>query len=353
MHPILARRERLWAYLAAWIPLAAMLAYMLAATSPLTWIEASVLALPLAIVYAFQTLASWYVCRSAPPLKTTLPRLVVTHGLAAAVSSFLWVLGAVTLVSFAGMREGQEALPERLAPGLLTLFLFGVLMYLLVTALHAVLLSFESARQVERREMELTVLARDAELKALRAQLDPHFLFNSLNSVAALTTSDPLAAREMCVLFSDFLRRSLGLSEKVELPLGEELALARAFLAIERIRFGSRLAIEEKIGEGAELVSVPPLLLQPLVENAVKHGIATLTEGGAVTIEATRIGGVLVLSVENPFDADAGRTAGAGLGLANVRQRLAARYGERASLRHRAIDGRFGVELRLPVGDDR
>jgi hypothetical protein len=349
MHPILARRERLRIYLAAWVPLAAMLAYLLAASSPLTRVEAAALAVPLAAVYAFQTLASWYVCRAVPPAEAPLPRLLATHGVAAVVSSLLWVILAVTLLSFLAAGETFDTLPERFAPALVTLFLFGVIVYALVSALHSVLLLFERAREAERREMRAALLARDAELKALRAQIDPHFLFNSLNSVAALTTSDPARAREMCVLFSDFLRRSLGVSDRPEHPLSEELALARAYLAIERVRFGSRLCPEERVEDGLEGVLVPPLLLQPLVENAVTHGIATLVRGGEVVLQARRSGDRLVVTVSNPFDADAGAVPGAGLGLSNVEARLAARYGGRARLDRRSEDGRFVAEVTLPL----
>jgi sensor histidine kinase YesM len=348
MHPIFARRERLSIYLVAWIPLAAMLAVLLAAASPLNALEAASLAVPLAVVYAFQTLASYYVCRSAPPLETAFPRFVATHGTAALVSSFLWVLGAFTLVSFLPEAGGVTSMTERFAPAVPTLFLFGVLVYVLVTALHAVLHLFERGQDAERRRLASVLLAREAELKALRAQLDPHFLFNSLNSVAALTTTEPAKARQMCVLFSDFLRRSLGASERADLPLGEELSLARDYLEIERVRFGHRLAIEERVEEGSLDARVPPLLLQPLVENAVTHGVATLLEGGTVSVEAARLGSSLVLTIANPFDADAGQARGAGVGLENVRKRLAAAYGERAALLTESAGGLFRVRVTLP-----
>src|SRR5256884_2648865 len=107
----------------------------------------------------------------------------------------------------------------------------------------------EDSRRAEAQATEARILARDAELKALKAQVNPHFLFNSLNSVSALTSIDPSKAREMCILLSEFLRLTLGLGEKTVIPLSEELALLERFLAIEKVRFGARLRVEEKIQE--------------------------------------------------------------------------------------------------------
>jgi LytS/YehU family sensor histidine kinase len=118
--------------------------------------------------------------------------------------------------------------------------------------------------------MQALVAARDAELKALKAQINPHFLFNSLNSISALAGIDAARAREMCVRLSDFLRSSLSVGEREAVPLSEELALAHNYLGVEQVRFGGRLRVEQQIAPECESALVPPLLLQPLVENAVK-----------------------------------------------------------------------------------
>jgi hypothetical protein len=127
---------------------------------------------------------------------------------------------------------------------------------------HYLLLAFEFARQAERRQLQLEVMSRDAELRALRAQLDPHFLYNSLNSISALTTVDPAGARRMCVLLADFLRDTLAISVRDRIPLADELALTDRFLSIEQVRFGERLQIERHVDAAATHCRVPPLLLQ-------------------------------------------------------------------------------------------
>src|SRR6185436_18911903 len=111
---------------------------------------------------------------------------------------------------------------------------------------------------------------------------NPHFLFNCLNSISALTASDAARAREVCVRLSEFLRNTLGLGERESIPWKEELELARTYLEVERVRFGARLQVEMDVDDACVECKVPPLVLQPLVENAIKHGIATLVEGGTV-----------------------------------------------------------------------
>jgi LytS/YehU family sensor histidine kinase len=216
-------------------------------------------------------------------------------------------------------------------------------------ALHYALAALEASRQAETREAEARLLARDAELKALKDQINPHFLFNSLNSISALTTVDGGKAREMCLLLSDFLRSTLGQGDKAAIPLAEELALVRAFLAVEKVRFGSRLTFEEDVNEACAQLLVPPLLLQPLVENAVTHGIGNLLEGGSIRVAAHCRGDALTIAVENDFDPDSVRARKNGLGLNNVRRRLEARFGHHAGLQVRQAGARYIVELSLPA----
>jgi LytS/YehU family sensor histidine kinase len=225
----------------------------------------------------------------------------------------------------------------------------GIVLYAQSIAAHYFLLAFEAAREAERRVLESQVTAREAELRALRAQLNPHFLFNSLNSISALTGPDPEAARRMCQLLGDFLRLSLALGARERVEFAEELALAERYLSIEQARFGPRLEFEKQVEPGAERCLVPPLLIQPLVENAVKHGAADRVEGGTVKIEARRRGRALEIAVENPRDPEAPPRRGHGLGLENVRQRLNALDPRGTRVDVFAEAERFRVVLTLPA----
>lgn len=348
MHPILARPSRLAAYVAIWIPLGGALASLLALQHVFGWEQAAVFALPLAVALGFLCLSAYYAAHGMPSTRVDLPRLIATAVAAAFLSSAVWLLLArawLGAVNSMGPWPGSHADFHDAAP---TLFWFGFSLYLLAVAISFLAVTFEAAREAERRGLELLVLARDAELRALRAQLDPHFLFNSLQSISALTTADPPAARRMCLLLADFLRDTLTLGSQPRISIGRELLLARRFLEIEQVRFGDRLQVDIESWQAGQ-IPVPPLILQPLVENAVRHGIAHTLEGGVVRVRAVAGIAQVVIIVENPADPDRPRTHGTGLGLANVRERLRSAYGaSEARLDASEADGIFRVKIELP-----
>jgi len=352
MHPIFGHLRRLAFYLAAWIPLAALLSYLLSITRQITFVEAIVLAVPLCLVYAFVCISAWYPCRVTPIDRTPLDRLILTHLTSSVIRAGLWVLVAWMLAWLLATNFAEfGGLTTRLKPELPLIFGTGVLLYILSVFFFYVLIGLEASREAEARVMQASILARDAELRALKAQVNPHFLFNSLNSISALTASDAPKAREMCILLGDFLRRTLGLGEKSSISLDEEMSLIHAFLAVEKIRFGARLRMEEHVEPDTLQLEVPPLLLQPLVENAVAHGIANLVEGGWIRLDARRQDGRLAIVIENSFDPDAPPRRRSGVGLANVRHRLEARYGKWASFAAGAEGDCFRVAITLPPGN--
>jgi LytS/YehU family sensor histidine kinase len=233
------------------------------------------------------------------------------------------------------------------------MFALGVILYGLAAAVNYLLIEAERVRQLETRELQIRLTAQDAELRMLRTQVDPHFLFNSLNSISALTSIDPAAARAMTLRLAAFFRLSLGLHADRKVALDRELALVRDFLAIEQVRFGERLRFEAAVSPETEACLVPPMLLQPLVENAVKHGIGQMIDSGLVRIRAVRAGSLLRIAVENDVDPDSpcrkGIDTGTGTGLENVRRRLAAAYGIEASVHWGREGNTFRVELALPA----
>ena len=349
MHPILLNFRRLGLYLLGWAALAIIVADQLATGGNLGWLEGAALAVALCLDYAFICLSSWYACRLTPLRLRTLESVLTIHLAASVVASTLWIVlarGAALALSelriFAGAREHLVR-----ATGLL--FGLGVVFYLLTVAMHYVLIASEASRQAEEREAQAQLLAREAELRALKAQVNPHFLFNSLISISALTLLDPPKAREMCVLLGEFLRKTLGLGEKSMITLREEIALVQAYLQVEKVRFGRRLEMREELDPAALERPVPPLLLQPLVENAVLHGISNLPEGGWIRLRAVNDADALEIVVENKFDHEQPAGRRHGVGLDNVRRRLQACYGARAGLSAAADGDCFRVSLRLPA----
>jgi hypothetical protein len=349
MHPLLTDRRRLFAYVVAWELLGVLLSALLALSGILSWRPALALAIPLTALYAFVCLGAFWICRAAPLRLSGWLRVTATQLTGATLSACLWLLASrvwATALERLGLFPGLIAGQRQAAP---LLFGMGLLLFLLAAALNYLLLAFEDSRRAETEALRFQILSREAELRALRAQIHPHFLFNSLNSINALIGSRPDEARRVCVLLGDFLRRSLALGARDRVTLGEELALAKDLLAIEKVRFGSRLDVAPRVEEAALACRVPPLILQPLVENAVTHGIAQRLEGGTVRLEARRNGERLLVAIGNPRDAGAPASKGAGIGIENVKRRLETLYGREAELRLRRDEESFQVELELPA----
>lgn len=348
MHPILQSRRRIFLYLLGWTPLLALLSYVVWATGGMPWAEALAVLAPACVVYAFACLSPWYLCRAMPLRVSRAVNLAGTWIATAMAGSGVFVVSARVAASLLSEISEFSGVERRLAPHQPLLFGMGVLLYLLSAGLNYAVVAALQSNEAERRVVESRALAREAELQALKMQINPHFLFNSLHSIAALTTLDGARAREMCVRLSDFLRAGLALGDRESIPLREELALARRYLEVEQVRFGERLRVEEKVDSTCQDCPVPALLLQPLVENAVKHGIAGLVDGGAIRLAATIDAGQVSIAIENAFDADTPAARNIGMGLAHVRRRLQVRYGGAAALDAGGADGVYRVFLRLP-----
>jgi two-component system, LytTR family, sensor kinase len=206
--------------------------------------------------------------------------------------------------------------------------------------------------RAERRASQFARAAQSAELRALRYQVNPHFLFNTLNSLSALVMRGRRDEAEAMIMnLSTFYRTSLSGDPNEDMPLRDEIALQQLYLDIEMIRFPDRLIVAIDLPDDLAGAAVPGLILQPLVENAIKHGVAQTSKPVTITISAHRDGDMLILTV-----ADNGRGTtkaplenGHSIGLANVRDRLAARFGDAATLATKRQDSGFIVELRLPL----
>ena len=347
MHPIFKRRSRLALYLFVWIAFGVLIAgvMMFGGEAPTGW--AFEFAVPMAVVLGLQSLSFWYLVQAMPPGDTPVVRMSVTWFAAGVISLAVWLAIAYGWSRFL-LPPGEEYADSAWS-GVPLLIFSGSIGILLSVLGHYLAGAFQRSRTAERRALELQVLAREAELKSLRAQLDPHFLFNSLNSVAALIGNDTKAARQMCFQMAQFFRKSLTLARQQAIPLSEEISLVETFLSIERVRFGDRLRCTFDVGEDAANVLVPPLVLQPLVENAVHHGVAHLLEGGEVKVQARRREGLIELIVENPCDPDRPPSRGTGVGLANVRSRIEALSGHRASVDVDAREDFFRVSILMPA----
>lgn len=272
-------------------------------------------------------------------------RFLVLHALSltafVAVYATSWIWPDVV----AGRRAAALA-ALRSSPILVWNLLMGTWLYLVVTGFSYAIRAQRRARAVEAAAAEARLLAQQAQLAALRARINPHFLYNALHSVGALVGLDPRRADQALERLGDLLRYVLDAGDEV--PFRREWAFIQDYLAFEQLRLGDRLRVESDVDPATAAVLAPPLVLQPLVENAVRHGLADRAEGGRIVLGARIEGRQLVLTVD---DDGAGELAeaGNGIGVSSVRERLRVLYGSAASVEAGPRARGFGVTLRLPV----
>jgi two-component system, LytTR family, sensor histidine kinase AlgZ len=347
MHPIFAHGKQLAAYILGYLPIGAVLVIGFGHADALG--TAAAFFLPLTVLYGFLGMTAYYVCLAFPIAQQARIWRALPAQAMAAITAGGFSVGLAWAWSAMLESLNLNIHPKIYLDQPWTLFAVGVLLFGLAIAFHYALIASLDAQRSESRTLESSLLVREAELKALRAQLNPHFLFNSLNSVSALTTSDPASARHMCLLLADFLRDTLRLGSAQRISVREEFVVLQRYLAIEQVRLGSRLSVQCVGSDQAMQEMIPALLLQPLVENAVIHGIAHRLEGGAVSIHAECRDSVLMISIANPTDADRPRSQGSGLGLNLVRQRLQAHYGASYLFQALEADGTYRVNIHVPL----
>jgi sensor histidine kinase YesM len=349
MNPILSNLRNITLTYAIWLTIGFLLAALLVLTNISPWINALIFAVPASLLFGSLSASAYYVARSLPMKKRSFFIVAGVFGGTAIISGIIWGVlcffwNKITLLSdesWAGIEMNQHLAS--------LLLICGALLYLLSILAYDVLLALDNIRQAERREAASEVLARDAELQVLRTQINPHFLFNSLNSISALTAIDAAGARDMTIELAQFFRQTLALSEKQKIPLSDEIALCNHFLAIEKIRFGKKLQVQMRIDPDSENCLLPPMLLQPLLENAIKHGIRDLVDGGTIELSSKVRAPWLFVAIDNPVDIHPSSTQGTGTGLKNLQARLRSLYSDKSRVEWQLTQQVFRIEIALPL----
>jgi hypothetical protein len=265
--------------------------------------------------------------------RALLPRLL----LMAAVLALIW-MGSGFIYAFGILGRPW---PAKYSPGQLMFYIWfnSAWVQFAWLSLYTFYHIFDRLNRLQVEQLQLAASVKEAELRALKSQVNPHFLFNSLNSLRALIDEDAPRAREAVTRLANMLRYSLQSGQQETVPFDEEIRIVEDYLALEQIRHESRLRVRWEIAAETRLFNVPPMLLQTLVENAVKYGIGTRREGGELVISARTDGAALNIRVSNPGDLAAPTSAAAaragsstGVGLRNASERLKLLFGERAVL---------------------
>jgi len=306
-------------------------------------------------LFALLSIFIWKLCKRLPFDRTNKVQFIFYHFLLAIFFSVLWLFLSY---GFWYLAEGDRIFEQvNIREIIGWQFLFGMIQYFLIAGIFYTIIYYRNLKMKELEEAELKILTRDAELKALKLQMNPHFLFNSLNSINALVTKDPALARKMISQLSELLRMSLESHDKLLIPLKEELDLVHTYLSIEQMRFGDKMIFKEDVETGLLTKPFPAMLLQPLLENAVKHGIANTRTGGTISLSIMKQSAKLVVvTVVNETNDDKLQNVstpnGNGISLKNIRQRLDRMYGNDYNWQIDNFEqNKFKVEFKFPLSE--
>jgi len=299
------------------------------------------------LIFATLLLPLWYPIRFNPWTgRNWYAHLVVLSVLSIAVLT-CWLLLASSIGHLVGL--GQLDYLHFLQNALWWRWIQGLLYYIVMVLVYYLCIYVERLNEQAANEIHLHKLIKDGELNLLKSQINPHFLFNSLNSVNALILKQPEQAQKMLVALSDYLRYAVQSTQRVYACLADEMENIRRYLSIEQLRFGEKLQYEVQIGPNCLDLAIPAMLLQPLFENAVKHGVYESLQTVRIFVSITKEGEHLHLVLCNNYDTDGvSAKKGSGTGLHNTRERLRLLYGPAAAMQLRAEQGLFTVEIKIP-----
>lgn len=278
-----------------------------------------------------------------------LLKVFFSHAISAIISSGLWILLIyIVMITILGFGETYE---DYYFKTILWRFLVGFLLYAIVVSFYYLVSYYSELQERSLKESELKNLVTQAELRSLKFQINPHFIFNSLNSMSALTEIDPKKAKEMIIKLADFLRYILATNEREKNKLSEELKNIRLYLDIEKIRFEDKFDYSEELNDECNKAEIPNMILQPLFENVIKHAVYETLDKVHLTLRCSYNDGFLKIQLENNFDETSKSRKGAGVGLKNIADRLNLIYHRNDLMEVKKERGIFSVTLYIPCED--
>lgn len=345
-HPITGNRRAVVIYSLVWLMISAtqgvLYYYILHFPIPVVVTDALISCL----LFGFMGLLAWYPTRYIPFQRQSPFYSVLAHIVAGVLVLGVWLV--LTLALLNAIFSEQDEYLELLNQTVAWRAMLGGLIYLVLVLIYYLVSNSQKLQERSQQEERLKGMVRDAELNMLKSQINPHFLFNSLNSISSLTMTNPDEAREMIIRLSDFLRYSLKHRENEYVPLGEELGRMKDYLAIEKIRFGEKLLYEFEINGDCEKFPVPTMIFQPLFENAIRHSVYESVDPVSIRFSCTPEQGLMKAEISNDYDPAIPTRRGTGVGLQNVRQRIALAYQEKGSVKWTGKDGVFTVTILFP-----
>lgn len=351
MHPLLRTSRQYLLMGLLWSPLCFWVMFLMVSLVGLQWWEAFWWVVPPMMIQLVMCVATWYLCRLTVFSNWPHIRTAMAHAVAALMLTGVWLLLILLYVELLVSMFKKEIWRTHYEASLPLFIAVGLSLYFISILTHYLVLILEKQRKAEAEAYEQKILAGRAELKALKATVHPHFLFNSLNLLGPLMRSSHEKAGDVIGGLSDFLVYSLRYGKHDRVTVRDEVEHVQNYLGIEAVRLGERLKIEMDMDDTLLDIPMLPLVLLPLVENAVKHGVSQCLEGGTLALSIKKKDEFVHLTVTNPYDDPARPLRGEGLGLQTLKQRIDTYYGSKAQLLAvRDEESRtYRVELRFPM----
>lgn len=347
INPFIKSTNRFTSYLAIWLIISAIHLFTMYVILNIDFYQALSDSLVYNILYFGIGLSLWYPTKFISFENYSIFKIIINHILAAVITSGAWVfLGYFILIKIFGVEGYQKGF---LYQSLVWRFLIGILYYSIIVSVNYVLIYYTNFQEKRIKESELRALVKESEIKTLKYQINPHFVFNSLNSISSLTISDPKKAQEMTIKLSNFLRYTLSKNEKQKHQLCEEIDNVKLYLDIEKIRFNDKFEFMEELSEECKSIEVPSMILQPLFENAIKHGVYESVDKVVIKLICRDEDNYLRITVENEFDPDAVSKKGEGIGLSNIQNRLKLIYNQDNLLTTRKSENIFRANIYIPL----
>lgn len=296
------------------------------------------------IIYSILGIQLWFVVRFVNIERSRNINIVLTHAGAAIVTVALWILTGESIIRILFVTVPVEQITSTRYWRIL----IGLFFYLLIIAVYYAVMYYNNFQLKIEKENELNNLVKEAEIKMLRSQINPHFIFNSLNSISYLTMTEPEKAQEMIIKLSNFLRYSLGQTDQTNTSLSNELSNIELYLDIEKVRFGDRLKFERNVENNCLERQLPGMILQPLFENAVKYSLYENIESSSIQFICENEKGFLKITIKNTFETAATKNKGEGIGIKNISDRLKILYGRGDLLFFKETGSEFMVTLYIP-----
>ncbi len=343
-HPLLNGFGAVY-YGLVWLIVIVMHAMVLHLYHNFSWLTAIQDSLVFNDLFAALGLGIWYLVYYSRPESSGTVRTVATLLIAG-----LFILGFWSWLgtSIMHMLSNDVEYLQFLDQTRLWRVISGGLFYALMVLIYYLLLYHQNLRNQERNQLQLSSAVKEAELRMLKSQINPHFIFNSLNSISSLTLTDPSKAQKMIINLSNFLRYSIGKDNQEKTAFQDEIDNIQLYMAIEKIRFGNRLEFVNKVPENCKSCMIPNLILQPLIENAIKHGVQESIQTISIELTAEKFPRTLKIWLVNNFDPDAIAAGGTGIGLKNISQRLSLIYGSDSLIQYHKEGNLFKVQLEIP-----